>query len=68
METRMAHETKPKLAYTVPEVAAMLDCGEDAVRAGIRKGEIPAIWLGRLVKIPAEPFHAKVGGAPKAAA
>jgi len=37
---------------TVAEVAALLSCAEFTVRQMIRRGDLPHVRLGRLVKIP----------------
>lgn len=37
---------------TIREAAALLRCCPDTVRAGIRRGELPAVRIGRTVRLP----------------
>lgn len=37
---------------TIREAAAVLRCCPDTVRAGIRRGELPAVRIGRVVRLP----------------
>jgi excisionase family DNA binding protein len=42
-----------QLLLTIPEVAATLRCGRTCVYDLIGRGELPAIKLGRLTRVPA---------------
>jgi excisionase family DNA binding protein len=43
--------TEPEY-LTIREAAALLRCCPDTVRAGIRRREIPAVRVGRVIRIP----------------
>lgn len=47
----MASE-QPVTHLTVREAAAALRCCEDTVRAAIRRGDLPAVRIGRTIRIP----------------
>ena len=49
------------VGYTVDEVAEMLRIGRNATYDLIARGEIPSVKIGRLVRVPARPFHEKFG-------
>ena len=44
--------SKPARPYTVPELAEHWQCSEQHVYNLIGRGEVPAIRLGRLVRVP----------------
>lgn len=50
-------------AYTVPQVAERLNKGVRATYAAIERGEIPAIRVGRNVRVPAHALDALLGAA-----
>jgi excisionase family DNA binding protein len=50
--------------YTVAEVAAKLECSEDAIYQACRRGEFPHVKIGRLTRIPRRRFHAWVNDGP----
>lgn len=37
---------------TIREAAVLLRCCPDTVRAGIRRGDLPAVRIGRVVRLP----------------
>lgn len=45
------------LAYTVPECAKALRLGRNRVYDLVATGELPAIRIGRSIRIPAGPLH-----------
>ena len=45
-------DTPETLTVTVPEYAKTMRTGESTVYAAIQRGEIPAIHVGRAVRIP----------------
>jgi excisionase family DNA binding protein len=52
-----------KKTYRVEEAAAVLDVGKRAVYAGIRRGQIPAIRMGRRFLIPQSSLDSMLSGA-----
>ena len=48
------------LVYSVERTAEILDVGKGAVYQACRTGEIPAIRIGKLVRIPKEQLHAMI--------
>lgn len=44
-------ETK-RLTLTVPEACELLGVGRQAAYEAIRKGQLPSIRIGRLIRIP----------------
>lgn len=61
METRTG-ESQQKLTYTSEEAAQMLDMGINQFRAAVRRGEIPAVQIGRKIRIPRRKFLAFING------
>lgn len=51
MARRPRTTTSPTL--TVAETAAALRCCPDTIRAAVRRGELPAVRIGRVIRIPA---------------
>ena len=49
----MAEMTNERLLLTVEEAARRLGIGRSLAWALVRKGELPSVRLGRLVRIPA---------------
>jgi excisionase family DNA binding protein len=49
------------VGYTVDEVAEMLRISRNAVYDMVARKEIPSVKAGRLLRIPAGPFHQKFG-------
>lgn len=48
----MVEDNDRKLAYSVEETAQLLDCSKDLVYESIRRGEIPAVHIGRRILVP----------------
>lgn len=62
-------EPVEKLVYSIEEVAALLDVGLNTAYSLAKKGEIPTMRFGRLLKVPRRAFHLKFDAAgPKAEA
>jgi excisionase family DNA binding protein len=49
------------VGYTVDEVAGMLRVSRNAVYDMVARKEIFSVKAGRLLRIPAKPFHEKFG-------
>jgi excisionase family DNA binding protein len=49
------------VGYTVDEIAAMLRVSRNMAYRMVGSGEIQSIKVGRLLRVPATPFHAKYG-------
>jgi excisionase family DNA binding protein len=49
------------VGYTVDEVAAMLRVSRNMAYRMVSSGDVPSIKVGRLLRIPATPFHQKFG-------
>lgn len=47
----MSVQTEPEF-LTIREAAALLRCCPDTVRAGIRRGDLYAVRIGRVVRLP----------------
>lgn len=47
----MSVQTEPEY-LTIREAAVLLRCCPDTVRAGIRRGELSAVRIGRTVRLP----------------
>ena len=50
-----------QLVCTVPEAGALLDLGRWASYEAARRGDIPTIAIGRLLKVPISALADKVG-------
>jgi excisionase family DNA binding protein len=51
-----------RLVYTVPEAGRLLGLGRNAAYEAAKRGDIPTIRMGRLLRVPKGPFHKLVGG------
>lgn len=56
-----------RLVYTVPEAGRLLGLGRNAAYEAARRGAIPTIRLGRLLRVPKAALHRLVGAEPAAA-
>jgi excisionase family DNA binding protein len=45
------------LVYEVPEAGEMLGLGRNASYEAARRGDIPTIRIGKLLKVPKAAFH-----------
>lgn len=50
-----------RLVYTVPEAGQLLGLGRNAAYEAAKRGDIPTIRMGRLLRVPKGPFHKLVG-------
>ena len=64
---RRAKNKGQRVGYTVPEVSGLLKVSRNTVYDMIDRGELEYARAGRLIRILAEPFHQKYGGAIAAA-
>ena len=53
-----------RLVYTVPEAGRLLGLGRNAAYDAARRGDIPTIKLGRLLRVPKAALHKLVGIEP----
>lgn len=56
----MAHKPH-RLVYTIVEAGRLLGLGRNAAYAAAKRGDIPTIRIGRLLRVPKEPLHKLVG-------
>jgi excisionase family DNA binding protein len=49
--------TNPSLVYEVPEAGAMLGLTRNASYEAAKRGDIPTIRLGKLIRVPKAAFH-----------
>jgi excisionase family DNA binding protein len=45
------------LTYEVPEAGAMLGLNRNAAYAAVRRGDIPSIRIGKLIRVPRAALH-----------
>jgi excisionase family DNA binding protein len=59
METAMTTMTEPdnRLVYEVPEAGAMLGLSRNNSYIAAKRGDIPTIRIGKLVRVPKAAFH-----------
>lgn len=50
-EWKLTNQTRPEL-LTVEEASDLLRCSTDAIYDACRRGEMPSIRIGRLIRIP----------------
>jgi excisionase family DNA binding protein len=50
-----------RLVYTVPEAGRLLGLGRNAAYEAAKRGDIPTIRMGRLLRVPMGPLHRLVG-------
>jgi excisionase family DNA binding protein len=51
------------LVYTVPEAGAKLGLSKNAAYLAAKRGDIPIIRLGKLIRVPKVALHAMIDGA-----
>ncbi len=49
------------LVYTVPEAGQLLGLSRNAAYEAAKRGDIPTLRMGRLLRVPKGPFHKLVG-------
>lgn len=57
-------EQGERLVYSVPEAGRLLGLSRNAAYEAARRGEIPTLRFGRLLRVPKIPFHRMVGIPP----
>jgi excisionase family DNA binding protein len=50
-------DVKESLVYDVPEAGAMLNLTRNGSYAAAKRGELPTIKIGKLLKVPKAAFH-----------
>src|SRR5262245_11929591 len=50
-----------RLVYTVPEAGRLLGLGRNAAYDAAKRGDIPTIRMGRLLRVPKAPLHKLLG-------
>jgi excisionase family DNA binding protein len=50
-----------RLVYSVPEAGRLLGLGRNAAYEAAKRGDIPTIRMGRLLRVPKVPFHRMLG-------
>ena len=53
----MAQSDDGKLVYDVPEAGRMLGLSRNASYEAVKRGTIPTIKIGKLIKVPKAAFH-----------
>ena len=61
----MSHPAAQPDTFTVEEAAAMLRLGRTAAYAAARRGDLPAIRIGRTLRVPRHRLEALLGIAPE---
>ena len=57
----MTQDRAERLVYTVPEAGRLLGLGRNAAYAAAKRGDIPIIRMGRLLRVPKASLHKLVG-------
>jgi excisionase family DNA binding protein len=50
-----------RLVYEVPEAGALLGLNRNASYQAAKRGDIPTIRIGKLIRVPRAAFHTKFG-------
>jgi hypothetical protein len=63
----MHHDEKTEVrtevwTYSVPEAGRMAGFGRNASYEAVRRGDIPTIKFGKLLRVPAAAWHRKLKG------
>jgi excisionase family DNA binding protein len=59
-QTKPASSAAERLVYTVPEAGRLLGLSRNASYEAAKRGDIPTIRLGRLLRVPKLPFHQRI--------
>ncbi|UFX41706.1 helix-turn-helix domain-containing protein [Bradyrhizobium sp. 41S5] len=51
------------LVYTVPEAGALLGLTKNASYEAAKRGDLPILRIGKLLKVPKAALHAMIGSA-----
>jgi excisionase family DNA binding protein len=64
MLQKLARPDHPEcLVYTVPEAGSLLGLNRNSSYEAAKRGEIPTIKIGKLLKVPKAALHAMIDGA-----
>ncbi len=61
----MSEENSERRTLTVPQAAEILGIGRNSAYEAVKRGEIPTIKIGRLLKVPKVAFDRMLEGAGK---
>lgn len=56
-------EQEGRLAYDIPEAARILGISKNATYEAAKRGDIPVIKIGKLIRIPKKALHAMLDNA-----
>jgi excisionase family DNA binding protein len=56
-----ARDQADRLVYSVPEAGRLLGLSRNAAYEAAKRGDIPTLRIGRLLRVPKIPFHRMVG-------
>jgi excisionase family DNA binding protein len=57
-------DQKPRVTCSVPEAGERLGTGRNSAYAAARRGEIPTIRIGKLIRVPEAILARMLGGEP----
>ena len=58
---RQVEASDRRVVYEVPEAGELIGLGRNASYAAAKRGDIPTIRVGKLLKVPRAAFHQKFG-------
>ena len=58
---RCGEASDRRVVYEVPEAGELIGLGRNASYAAAKRGDIPTIRVGKLLKVPRAAFHQKFG-------
>jgi excisionase family DNA binding protein len=64
-EVRKMDKENKKIAWTVHEVAKLLKTSPNSIYNAIKRGEIPYVRIGKLIRIPGAALDDMLGAAKK---
>lgn len=53
------------LVYSIQEAGAKINLSRNASYEAAKRGDIPTVRIGKLIKVPKAAFHAKFCGQPR---
>ena len=56
----MTRDSESRLVYTIEEVSQILGLTRNGAYEAARRGEIPTIRIGKLIKVPKAALHAMI--------
>ena len=51
------HTATPRLVMTVPEAGELLGLGRNASYEAAKRGDLPTVRIGKLLRVPKAAFH-----------